>query len=162
MIGVTGVLVGEATISAELFEVTRNANALVYFMPLLAILIVFLATRHLVAAMITLPASLIAILAANGALGWLGVPITPINSIVAFLLIPIGSAMVIHARNVVARNSGSEKTGFYLAGLTTALGFGATAYSSVPDLMYMGISGVVGVSSSHLVHCCIGTASVAS
>lgn len=142
-------LAGESVMSAELLQVTNEGTKLVFLMPILAALLVYVVSRSLSAAMYSVISCLYSIVVVLGFMAAAEISSTPITSLVTFLLIPISSAFVIHAYGFQGRvkSSDNERSidAFYIAGITTAIGFGSTAISSVPDLRAMGVAGLVGV-----------------
>lgn len=142
-------LAGESVMSAEILEVTNRGTKLVLLMPFLSAILVFVVSGSFRAACMAILSCLYSIVIVLGFMSAAGISSTPITSLVTFLLIPISSAFVIHSYgfHVRTKNSDDKKSmdAFYIAGLTTAIGFGSTAISSIPDIRSMGIAGCVGV-----------------
>ena len=140
---------GESVMSAEILKVTNQGTKLVLLMPLLAAVIVLIISRSFLVAGFSVITCIYSIVVVLGFMAVTGISSTPITSLVTFLLIPISSAFVIHAHGFRTRNNTSAEKGtadaFYIAGITTAIGFGSTAISQVPDIRAMGLVGFVGV-----------------
>jgi len=140
---------GESVMSAEILKVTNQGTKLVLLMPLLAAVIVLVISGSLQVAILSVVTCVYSIVLVLGFMAATGISSTPITSLVTFLLIPISSAFVIHAYGFRTRNSTGTEQGsadaFYVAGITTAIGFGSTAISQVPDIRAMGLVGFVGV-----------------
>lgn len=102
-----------------------------------------------------------------GALGWLGLPLTPLSSTAPTILLALGTAYFIHlaaAHQSQARAglSGAEITRRALAhhrlptaiaGLTTAIGFASLTSSSVPIVRGFGVALALGVVGCVLLGC---------
>lgn len=151
-------LVGEAVSSAELFRVTSRDSRLVYLMPFIAAFVVWIFTRNQLTAIVSTFSSLSTVLFAYSLMGVSGILMTPITSLVVFLLIPLSVAFTIHAAGMARRDEPGESRSlapFYVACLTTAAGFSVTAISSAPDLRALAFLGTVGVGYILVITLCI-------
>jgi predicted RND superfamily exporter protein len=90
-----------------------------------------------------------------GLMGYLGIKQNPTNSLVAQVLIPLGAAFTIHACGH-ASSHGSWRLGlipesairpFAVAVVTTMVGFGATAISTIPNIRDFGLLGIFGIAT---------------
>jgi len=139
--------VGEAVSSAELFRVTSRDSRLVYLMPFIAALVVLFFTKSGVAATISLASCFSTVLFSYASMAVMGIVLSPITSLVVFLLIPLSVAFTIHAVGVARREDPQETRSlmpFYVACMSTAAGFSVTAMSDAPDLRSLAFLGVLG------------------
>ncbi len=99
------------------------------------------------------PLVLVAVLAVTfvwtiGALGWLGVPITMMNSTIAIFVFGLTvdySIFLLHANSKQNLESDITATAVVVSSLTTILGFGALLLANHPSLSSIGVTTVVGV-----------------
>jgi predicted RND superfamily exporter protein len=144
---------GSPYLSAELARQTTRSIRWVAVAMLLMFLVAWRATRLLRAGVATVLCGVISLLWTFGLMGYLGITLDPTNIAVVQLLIPIGAAFTIHACKYVGDPRRWERGlvpqaargPFGVAVLTTLIGFGATAVSTVPNVRNFALLGVFGI-----------------
>jgi predicted RND superfamily exporter protein len=146
---------GAPYVSTELARLTTRSTRWVGIAMVLMFLVAWRATGLLRAGVATIACGVVSLIWTFGLMGYLGISLNPTNAFVVQLLIPMGAAFSIH---VCAYTGDTQrwKQGlvpeaargpFGFAVLTTMIGFGATAVSTVPNVRDFGLLGVFGIAA---------------
>jgi uncharacterized protein len=145
------ILTGEPVMSAGVSKVVASDTVFIVVNVLLMLMLLFYFTRSILSVAAAFILNIFVLCVAYGAMGWLGVMLTPATSLVVFLLIPLSSALVIHAYGYCIRVGVPERLysfsrlAFLLAGLTTAIGFASTGLTPAVDIQRLAGMGVLGI-----------------
>ena len=125
---------------------------LAYVIGLLALMIIIsgTVTRSVHVCIAVLATTFLAITGSFGAMGFLGIAITPGSALAVFIVIPLSTAFVIHAFGYRTRSP--EKiippegiAPLLVAGFTTAFLFGLTGITPSPDVRSLALVGSTGI-----------------
>jgi predicted RND superfamily exporter protein len=144
---------GSPYLTAEIARLTTQSTRWVGMAMVLMFVVAWRATGLVGAGVATVMCGVVSLIWTFALMGYLGISLNPTNAIVVQLLIPIGAAFTIHAcgyvgdthrwkRGVVPE---AARGPFGFAVLTTMIGFGATAVSTVPTVRDFGLLGMFGI-----------------
>jgi predicted RND superfamily exporter protein len=144
---------GSPYLSAELARQTTHSIRWVGLAMMLMFVVAWRATGLVLAGVATVVCGIVSLTWTFALMGYVGVSFNPTNASVVQLLIPIGAAFTIHACGYVGDtqrwNRGvvpaAARGPFGFAVLTTMIGFGATAVSTVPNVRNFGLIGMFGI-----------------
>jgi predicted RND superfamily exporter protein len=146
---------GSPYLSSELARMTTHSTRWVGMAMVLMFAVVWRATGLLRAGTAAVVCGVVSLIWTLALMGTLGISMNPTNASVVQLLIPIGAAFTIHACGY-AGDTRPWKRGlvpeaargpFGFAVLTTMIGFGATAVSTVPNVRDFGLLGMFGIAA---------------
>jgi predicted RND superfamily exporter protein len=144
---------GSTYLAAEGSRLTVRSGLLVGAVAIIMLLTTGYMTGLLRAGVLAILCGLVGVAWTFALMGYLGIKQNPTNSLVAQVLIPLGAAFTIHACGHAA-SRGSWKLGlipegairpFAFAVVTTMVGFGATAISTIPNIRHFGLLGIFGI-----------------
>lgn len=143
---------GEPILSAEIASLIAEDSKLIAIVFLVMLVLLYAFTRSLRVVSAALTLNLFVLLFVYGAMGWLGITVTPATTLTVFLLVPISSAFVIHAcayQGLMGQDARIKaRTAFFVAALSTCIGFAATGFTPAPDIQNMAMMGVIGILAS--------------
>ena len=154
---------GDLRVSEELSSQTAKSSNLIVAVIALMLITSWCLTGSIRVGFLAATTGAAGVLFTFALMGYLGVTKTPINVLMANMLIPLGAAFAIHAHNYV-RLSQSFYWGFVpeaalrpflFATASTAIGFGCTAISHSPDVRDFGLLGVFGIAMCLLMTICV-------
>jgi predicted RND superfamily exporter protein len=144
---------GAAYMSSEISRLTARSPFLVGASAVVMFLASWVVTRRLRVGILAILCGIVGVLATLALMGVLGIEVDPMNALLTQALMPLGAAFTIHAWGYAA-SRGSWRWGllpenairpFALAVVTTAVGFGATAISTIPNVHRFGLLGMFGI-----------------
>ncbi len=144
---------GAAYLTTELARLTARSTRWVGMAMVLMFVVAWRATGLVRAGAATVMCGAVSLIWTFGLMGYLGISLNPTNAAVVQLLIPIGAAFTIHACGYIGEAQ-HWKRGlvpeaawgpFGFAVLTTMIGFGATAVSTVPTVRDFALLGMFGI-----------------
>jgi predicted RND superfamily exporter protein len=144
---------GAPYVSTELARLTTHSTRWVGMAMVLMFLVAWRATGLVRGGVATVLCGIVSLIWTFGLMGYLGISLNPTNAFVVQLLIPLGAAFTIHACGYIG-DAQRWKRGwvpeaawgpFGFAVLTTMIGFGATAVSTVPTVRDFGLLGIFGI-----------------
>jgi predicted RND superfamily exporter protein len=144
---------GQANLHTELSRVTARSSLLVGVSAIIILLVTWYMTNLFRAGVLAILCGIVGVAWTFALMGYLGIKQNPTNSLVAQMLIPLGAAFTIHAWGYAASHSSwrwnlipaAAVRPFAFAVVTTMVGFGATAVSTVPNIRHLGLLGIFGI-----------------
>jgi len=144
---------GDQYVSAEIGRQTQASTMILGFSILIMIVVAGIATRSVVGGLLSAGSGVFAAFFTFALMGYLGIRLNSVNSLVINMLIPLGTAYTIHALEYTHRETRyvfgivpvSGIVPFAFAAGTTALGFATTAISSVLNVQQFGLLGAFGI-----------------
>jgi predicted RND superfamily exporter protein len=144
---------GSAYMSSETSRLTARSPLLVAVSAAIMFLASWIVTGRLRVGILAIQCGIVGVLATLALMGVLGIEVDPMNALLTQAFMPLGAAFTIHAWGYAA-SSGPWKWGllpenairpFVFAVVTTAVGFGATAISTIPNVHRFGLLGMFGI-----------------
>lgn len=154
---------GELQISTEISKQTAISSNLIIIVILLMAIVAWLLTGSRLTGALSAATGAFGVYFTFSLMGYLGVTQTPINVLMANMLIPLGAAFTIHAFHYV-KSTERLRYGFFpeaaikpflFATLSTMVGFGCTAMSHSPDIQEFGYFGMFGILACLLTTSCV-------
>lgn len=147
----------ESRISAEISRMILASTKYLGASVVLMLLLVWFHTQYLwkglVVGLLAAFNGVAGLLIAWSAMGYTGVDRTPVTDIMSQMLIPLGAANVVHVHGYCKQFGRvsfafffkAASSSFFIAMVTTAVGFGATGISIYPAMQQFGGFGVIGI-----------------
>lgn len=144
---------GDQYVSAEIARQTQASTTLLLISILIMLIVAGIATRSVVGGLLAAGSGIFAAFFTFALMGYLGIKLNSVNSLVINMLIPLGTAYTIHALKYTHRESRylfgilpvSGIVPFVFAAGTTSLGFATTAISPVLNVQQFGMLGAFGI-----------------
>ena len=144
---------GDHYVGAEIARQTASSNLMIGISMLIMFLVAAIALRSVMGGLMCVASGIFGAYFTFALMGYLGITQNSVNSLVLNLIIPYGTAYTIHAVDYVKRDRQflfgivpvTGAAAFVFAGLSTMLGFGMTAISSVHNIIQFGLLGAFGV-----------------
>lgn len=139
--------------NAEISRLTAKSPLLVGVSALIMLFATWYVTGLLRVGFLAILCGIIGVLFTLAAMGYLGIKVDPMNALLTQVLMPLGAAFTIHAWGY-ARSRDTWRWGlipksairpFTFAAVTTMVGFGATAVSTIPNVRRFGLLGMFGI-----------------
>ncbi len=144
---------GDHYVGAEIARQTEASTLMIGGTMLIMLIIAAVSLRSLSGGVMCVASGVFGVYFTFALMGYLGITMNSVNSLVLNMIIPYGTAYTIHAVDYVKRDREfflgvvpvSGLGPFLFAGISTMLGFGMTAVSSVQNIVQFGLLGVFGV-----------------
>ncbi len=144
---------GDQYVSAEIGRQTQASTMILGISIIIMLVIAAITTRSIVGGLLAAGTGIFAAFFTFALMGYLGIHLNSVNSLVINMLIPLGTAYTIHALEYTHRESRyifgivpvSGIVPFGFAAGTTALGFATTAISPVLNVQQFGMLGAFGI-----------------
>ncbi len=144
---------GDHYVSAEIARLTASSNLMIGASMLIMFIVASIALRSIIGGLMAVASGIFGAYFTFALMGYLGLTQNSVNSLVLNLIIPYGTAYTIHAVDYVKRDRQfflgivpvSGVSAFLFAGLSTMIGFGMTAISTVQNIIQFGLLGAFGV-----------------
>ena len=155
---------GELLVSAELSRQTEKSSNLIGAVMLIMALITWMLSGSPRVGILAAATGALGVYFTFALMGYLEITQTPINVLMANMLIPLGAAFALHALHYVKHAEtlhfgflpNTAIRPFLFATVSTTVGFGCTAISHSPDIQEFGTLGMFGISAC-LVATVLGT-----
>jgi len=150
---------GEMRANLELANLTIKSTGLIFATIMVMFLVAAALSRSAYVGFIAGMTGGICVMITFAFMGYAGITLTPVNSLVVFMFVPLGAASVLHA-DAYIRHGDEFIWGFLpriairpfiFATITTMTAFCATANSGYPDVQQFGLIGALGIAASLLV-----------
>ncbi len=150
---------GEMHVNWELANLTVRSTGLIAGVIVMMFLLTALLSRSPLVGVLAGGTGALSVMITFAFMGYADITLTPMNSLVVFMLVPLGAASILHADAYVRHTRASEKglvpseamRPFVFATFTTMIAFGATAISGYPDVQQFGLIGAMGIGASLLI-----------
>lgn len=144
---------GDQYVSAEIGRQTQASTMILGVSIIIMLIVAAIATRSVVGGLLAAGSGIFAAFFTFALMGYLGIHLNSVNSLVINMLIPLGTAYTIHALQYAHREARylfgivpvSGIVPFAFAAGTTALGFATTAISPVLNVQQFGLLGAFGI-----------------
>ncbi len=150
---------GEMIANLELADLTIRSTGLIFAAVIVMFVLAAALSRSPLVGLLAGMTGSICVLITFAFMGYAGITVTPVNSLVVFMFVPLGAASVLHA-DAYVRHGGRRIAGFIpseslrpfaFATVTTMVTFCATAISGYPDVQQFGLIGALGIAASFVV-----------